>query len=223
MLWASQWEPERATLAYGHLNTVLEIGLLRADGSSCHAAALHPETRAVTGRFSLQGWSNDSVWARGQAWAMLGFSHAYEASRKPHYLEAARSAADWYVAHAPEGWVPRYDYNDPDRDKLPYDSCAACIATAVLLRLARWLPDRAQRYQDVARETLKVLLADFLTPGGVVLHGSWGRMRHVEAGKPRLGRFPQEDVMPYGNYWIAECLYRELSTDWSILSLNGKA
>jgi unsaturated chondroitin disaccharide hydrolase len=91
------------------------------------------------------------------------------------------------------------------------------------LRLARWLPDRAQRYRDVARETLKVLLADFLTPGGVVLHGSWGRMRHVEAGKPRLGRFPQEDVMPYGNYWIAECLYRELSTDWSILSLDGKA
>lgn len=29
--------------------------------------------------------------------------------------------------------------------------------------------------------------------------------------------------MPYGNYWIAECLYRELSTDWSILSLDGKA
>ena len=223
MLWASQWEPERAALAYRHLDTVLEIGLLRADGSSCHAAALHPETRAVTGLFSLQGWSNDSVWARGQAWAMLGFFPAYEASRKPHYLEAARSAADWYVAHAPQGWVPRYDYNDPDRDNLPYNSCAACIATAVLLRLARWLPDRAQRYQDVARETLKVLLADFLTPGGVVLHGSWGRMRHVEAGKPRLGRFPQEDVMPYGNYWIAECLYRELSTDWSILSLDGES
>lgn len=52
----------------------------------------------------------------------------------------------------------------PDHDKLPYDSCAACIATAVLQRLARWLPDRAQRYQDVARETLNVLLADFLTP-----------------------------------------------------------
>jgi unsaturated chondroitin disaccharide hydrolase len=27
--------------------------------------------------------------------------------------------------------------------------------------------------------------------------------------------------MPYGNYWIAECLYREMSGDWSVLSLNG--
>ena len=220
MLWASQWEPGRASLAYRHLDTVLEVGLLRPDGSSCHAAALDPETRAVTGLFSLQGWANDSVWARGQGWAMLGFAHAYEASGNQKYLDASRSAADWYIAHAPEGWVPRYDYSDPDRMTLPYDSCAACIATAVLMRLARWLPDRADSYQQVARATLRALMEDFLTPGGVVLHGSWGRMRHIEPGKPRLGRFPQEDIMPYGNYWIAECLFRELSSDWSVLALN---
>lgn len=57
------------------------------------------------------------------------------------------------------------------------------------------------------------------------LHGSWGRKRAKEIpGTPgallRLGRFPQEDIMPYGNYWIAECLYRELDADWSILSLE---
>jgi unsaturated chondroitin disaccharide hydrolase len=221
MLWASQWEPDRATPAYRHLDTVLEVGLLRADGSNCHAAALDPRTRAVTRLFSLQGWSDGSTWARGQAWAMLGFSHAYEASGQPRYLTAARAAADWYVDHAPPNWVPRYDYDDPDRERLPYDSCAACIATAVLMRLARWLPDRAERYRTVAHETLMALVTDFLTVGGVVLHGTWGRMRHAEAGKPRLGRFPQEDVMPYGNYWIAECLYRAMSDDWSILSLNG--
>lgn len=225
MLWAEQYEPGRATLAYRHLDTVLAIGLLRPDGSACHAAALDRSTRAVVRLFSLQGWQDDSVWARGQAWAMLGFAHAYEAGGRQHYLAAACRAADWYVANAPPGWVPRYDYADPDRQSLPYDSCAAAIATAVLLRLARWLPDpgerkRAERYRHVARATLSALLENFLTPGGVLLHGSWGRMRHAEPGKPRLGRFPQEDIMPYGNYWIAECLFRELSDDWSILSLG---
>jgi unsaturated chondroitin disaccharide hydrolase len=223
MLWASQWEPERAALAYRHLDTVLEVGLVRADGSSCHAAALDRDSRVVTGLFSLQGWSDTSVWARGQAWAMLGFAHAYEAGGKEHYLKAARAAADWYVKNAPKGWVPHYDYNDPDRETLPYDSCAACIVTAVLMRLARWLPDRAEIYRNAVRETLKSVIANFLTVGGVVLHGTWGRMRHIEPGKPRLGRFPQEDIMPYGNYWVAECLFRELSEDWSVLSLNGKA
>jgi unsaturated chondroitin disaccharide hydrolase len=220
MLWAAQEEPARGTLAWRHLDTVLAVGLIRADGSSCHAAALDPETRAVTGLFSLQGFSNDSVWARGQAWAMLDFAHGYEASGKPEYLDAARRAADWYVEHVPPGWVPRYDFHDPDRESLPYCSCTAAIATAQLMRLARWLPDRAERYRTVAHETLKALLAHFLTPGGVLLHGSWGRMRHLEPGKPRLGRFPQEDVMPYGNYWIAECLFRALSDDWWVLSLT---
>jgi unsaturated chondroitin disaccharide hydrolase len=222
MLWAAQEDPERGTLAYRHLDTVLDIGLVSADGSNCHAAALDPETRAVTRLFTLQGWSDDSTWGRGQGWAMLGFTHAHEASGKRKYLDTARRAADWYVDHVPPGWVPRYDYDDPDRMTLPFDSCAACIATAVLMRLARWLPERAERYRHVARETLKALLANFLTPGGVVLHGTWGRMRHIEPGKPRIGRFPQEDVMPYGNYWIAECLYREISDDWSVLSLNER-
>lgn len=221
MLWATQEDPARGALAYRHLDRVLEIGLIRADGSSCHAAALHPETRAVTGLFSLQGFSNDTVWARGQGWAMLGYAHGYEASGNRVYLDAARRAADWYVEHAPPGWVPRYDFHDPDRDNLPYCSCTAAIATAQLMRLARWLPDRAEHYRHVAHQTLKRLVADFLTPGGVLLHGSWGRMRHVEAGKPRLGRFPQEDVMPYGNYWIAECLFRALSDDWSVLALRA--
>jgi unsaturated chondroitin disaccharide hydrolase len=223
MLWAAQEEPARGTLAYRHLDTVLEIGLIRADGSSCHAAALDPATRAVTGLFSLQGYSNDTVWARGQAWAMLDFAHGYEASGNPTYLDAAKRAADWYVAHVPPGWVPRYDFNDPDRESLPYCSCTAAIATAQLMRLAQWLPDRAERYRTVARETLAALLTNFLSPGGVLLHGSWGRMRHIEPGHPRLGRFPQEDVMPYGNYWIAECLYRALSPDWSVLSLTAAA
>jgi unsaturated chondroitin disaccharide hydrolase len=182
-------------------------------------ALLDPETREVTRLFSLQGWKDDSVWARGQAWAMLDFAHGYEASGNPIYLDAAMRAADWYADNAPPGLVPRYDYHDPERDTLPYDSCAACIAAAQLLRLARWLPDRAARYETLARQTIDVLIDNFLTVGGVVLHGSWGRMRHAEPGKPRLGRFPQDDIMPYGNYWIAECLYRELNRNWSVLAL----
>jgi unsaturated chondroitin disaccharide hydrolase len=220
MLWASQFESGRATLAYRHLDTVMALGLVRENGANIHAAALDPGSRKVIRLFSLQGWRDDSVWARGQAWAILNFTHGYEASGDPRYLDVARRAADWYVDHAPPGWVPRYDYEDPDRDHLPFDSCAAAIATANLLRLARWLPDRADRYRFVAGETLTALVTDFLSPGGVLLHGSWGRMRHSEPGKPRLGRFPQEDVMPYGNYWIAECLFRALTEDWSVLALR---
>ena len=94
MLWASQFEPERATLAYHHLDTVLKVGLIRENGSNCHAARLDPETRAVTGLFSLQGWTDTSTWARGQGWAMLDFAHGYEVSFvDPRTYPRCRAAA----------------------------------------------------------------------------------------------------------------------------------
>ena len=206
MLWASQWEPARAALAYRHLDTVLEVGLVRADGANCHAAALDPQTRAVTGLFSLQGWSNSSVWARGQAWAMLGFAHAYEASHDRRYLDVARLAAEWYVVHAPPGWVPRYDYDDPDREILPYDSCAACIATAVLLRLARWLPDRAERYQE--RRTRNAQGADCQLSDA----GRRRAARHLGTHAPcRAGQAPSRPVPAGRCHAVWQLLDRRMS------------
>ena len=53
MLWAAQFEPERAALAYRHLDTVLEIGLIRADGRiNINASVLR--NFAVTERTQLQ-------------------------------------------------------------------------------------------------------------------------------------------------------------------------
>jgi hypothetical protein len=44
--------------------------------------------------------------------------------------------------------------------------------------------------------------------------------RNGDPGIPgRRLRFPQEDVMPYGNYFTTELLYRELTDDWSAFAL----
>ena len=99
--------------------------------------------------------------------------HAYEASQEPRYLDAAWRATDWHVDHAPKAGYRATTMMIPIAKNSLTISCAACIATAVLRRLARWLPDRAERYRSVARETLKALLCNILTPGGVVLHGTW--------------------------------------------------
>ena len=81
-------------------------------------------------------------------------------------------------------------------------------------------------FRSVIKATLVELVENYLTQGGVLLHGTWG---HEEKGFDKLapqglvrrsGRFPQEDVMPYGNYFLSECLFRELVNDWSILNLS---
>jgi unsaturated chondroitin disaccharide hydrolase len=220
LFWAGLYDPERTAQATIHLDTVLRLGLVREDGSSFHAAAIDPETGERVRCFTLQGYEDGSTWARGQAWAILGYANGYEATGSDHYLDVALRAADWWVQHAPTDWVPYYDFDDPNHDSIPRDSCAAVVAATQLLRLARWRPDRAERYCGVARGTALELLRNYLSPGGVLLHGSWGRLRQRHGAG--LGRYPQEDIMPYGNYWITEYLYRELVDDWSLLDISQR-
>lgn len=220
LFWAGLFEPDRAVRASTHLDTVLNLGLVREDGSSFHAVAIDPGTGRPVRRFTLQGYQDNSTWARGQAWAILGYLNGYEATGRERYLEVALRAADWWVEHASRDWVPYYDFDDPNRESIPRDSCAAAVAATCMLRLARLRPDKAETYCRVARATAVELLRNYLSPGGVLLHGSWGRLRQRHGAG--LGRYPQEDVMPYGNYWIAEYLYRELVEDWTILSITER-
>ncbi|MBI3742977.1 MAG: hypothetical protein HY261_01645 [Chloroflexi bacterium] len=114
-------------------------------------------------------------------------------------------------------YVPVYDFNDPNH-ALPKDSCAAATVANALLRLARVAPDRAPQYRRVARATISELAENYLCDGGILLHGSFG---NVAAGGAIPVRFPQEDIIPFGNYYFVEALYHELRPDdWSLFNLR---
>src|SRR5258706_10182875 len=104
---------------------------------------------------------------------------------------------------------------------MPRDSCAATIALLALLRLARIKPDLAAKYEPVIAGTFDELYKNYITDSGLVLHGSWGDARW-QVGRPRPLRFPQEDIAPFGQYYLAEALYRSLTDDWSALRLAPK-
>jgi unsaturated chondroitin disaccharide hydrolase len=60
-----------------------------------------------------QGLSNTSTWARGQAWALHGFTQAYEATGQALFRRAARRAADRFLAALPRDGVPLWDFDAP--------------------------------------------------------------------------------------------------------------
>jgi unsaturated chondroitin disaccharide hydrolase len=220
LYWAQRFGKSYARIAEAHVRSILRLGLVRPDGSVYQAVDVERRTLRASRPYTLQGYSDETTWARGQAWAMHLFASAYEGTGAKDILEVACRVADWYVSHVPADLVPFYDFEDPGRPSVPRDSCAAAIAVAALIRLAKWLPMRARLYRRIVESTLQELVLNYLSPGGVLLHGSWGRMRGEKA-RLRLGRFPQEDVMPYGNYWIVECLFRELRPEWPGLSLGA--
>ena len=199
-----------------HTDTILSLGLLRADGSTFQAAYFD-ERHRLKYLTTHQGWRTDSTWSRGQSWAMHNFTSAYEATGRADYREAAVRTCNWWVAHTPKDYVPHYDFDDPERGSKPKDSCAAAIATLALIRLSRAIPELAATYRPVIEGTIRELDRNYLTVGGLLLHGSWGNAAG-RWGRPL--RFPQEDIMPYANYYFVEALFRCLTEDWRFLRLN---
>jgi unsaturated chondroitin disaccharide hydrolase len=217
--WAARYDVTLRHFADRHNSSLLDAGIVRVDGSVNQAIEFEVSTGKVARRWNMQGYSDSSTWARGQAWAVHNYVNAYEATDDDRYLEVARTTGKWFVDHLPSDGIPYYDFADPHVPSVPRDSCSAAICANALLRLSAF--DAASRHwaRPAADRMLKELLDNYLSPGGVVLHGSWGKLPREKAGAA-IGRFPLEDVMPYGNYWVVEALYRTLSDDWSLLALK---
>jgi unsaturated chondroitin disaccharide hydrolase len=156
-----------ADAAAAHLEATLPA-LLRDDGSTFHAARL-ADDGAVLGRGTINGYSDDSTWARGQAWALHGLATANRATGG--YREEAERVARWFLDHLPPDLVPPWDFDaSSGSDRLKpvtagrRDASAGAIAASALLELG---------WEDDARRLLDALVATCLNDGdgdGVLLH-----------------------------------------------------
>ena len=53
-----------------------------------------------------QGYADESMWARGQAWAIYGYTVVFRETGDPKYLEFAEKLVDVYLKNLPEDYVP---------------------------------------------------------------------------------------------------------------------
>src|SRR5204862_4799740 len=88
-----------------------------------------------------QGYRADSCWSRGHAWALYGFTNAFEYSRDPRLLSTAEACADYYISHCPSDGIPPWDFNAPPESRVLSDTSAAAISAAALHRLCRQVAD----------------------------------------------------------------------------------
>ncbi|HEX2907055.1 MAG TPA: glycoside hydrolase family 88 protein [Phototrophicaceae bacterium] len=177
--------------------------LVRGDGSTSHEGLFDPQTGVFLRQSTHQGWRDDSSWARGQAWAIYGFSTVYQFTHDLRFLNTAEACANYYLENTPEHGVPPNDWLEPD-PALPYESSAAAITASGLLDLSRLTGDaaRARLYHDYALRILDTLTEpEFLaiqTPGweGILKHGMYHQ---------RKGLGVDESVM-WGDYFFLEAL-----------------
>jgi len=71
-----------------------------------HVVAYDESTGAVKRKFNYQGYADDSTWSRGLAWVIHGYITTYEHTNNETFLEYAEKAAQYFVDHLPEDYIP---------------------------------------------------------------------------------------------------------------------
>jgi unsaturated chondroitin disaccharide hydrolase len=166
--WASEktTDPAYREFAARHARRHIEL-CVRDDGSVSQTATFDPRTGEVARRYSHQGYSDESTWARAQAWAMLGFAQSARwLPEQGAFLDTAVRVADWWIEHVPDDWVAFWDFSDPGIPAVERDTSASAIAAVSLLKLAQLVQDsdRRSRYGEAAAATVRALVGGYLTP-----------------------------------------------------------
>lgn len=201
-------ETELAEIARNHALTASET-LVRPDYSTYHTYLMNPETgEAVCGK-THQGYADESVWARGQAWAVYGYALSYRYTGEPRFLQVAQRAAEVFRKNLPADSVPYWDFTFTDQHPDIRDTSAASIYVCGLLELCRYVGEaQAEEYLRQAETVMKSLRENYTTRGmagvnGILTEG----MYHRHDG--------QEESTIWGDYFYMEALMR-LTGDWRL-------
>lgn len=190
-------------VAVSHANTTMR-NHFRADYSSYHVVDYDTLTGKMTGGGTHQGYADGSAWARGQAWALYGYTMCYRETKDPAYLKQAENVAAFLLSHPmlPKDKIPYWDFNVTDTSKEPRDASAAAITASALYELKQYSENKKQ-YNKAAGKIMnnltKYYRATIATNHGFILLHSTGH-------KPVNG---EVDVpLIYADYYYLEALQR---------------
>ena len=190
-------------VAVSHANKTLE-NQFRKDGSCYHVVDYDPNNGAVLHRQTAQGYADNSAWARGQAWAVYGYTVCYRYTHDRKYLDQAVKTLNFVMQNPnlPDNLIPYWDFDAPNIPNEPRDaSSAACIASA-LYEMNNYLPDNG--YTSLADRIIRSLSSpEYRAPLGK--NGCFLLMHSV-------GSIPHNNEIDvplnYADYYFLEALTR---------------
>lgn len=192
-------------IAVSHADKTLE-NHYREDFSSWHVVDYDPVSGQVLRKCTSQGFSDESAWARGQAWGLYGFTMCFRETGKQRYLEQARRIASFMLNHpnVPEDGIFYWDFDAPLIPDEPRDVSAACITASALLELAGYLPEEEKAYFSAAEKILKSLSA----PPYISDEGANGNFILTNSVGAAPARSEMSVPLNYADYYFLEALNR---------------
>lgn len=204
LFWAAKngGNPYLYDVAVAHAEKTMKCHF-RPDYTSYHVAVYDTITGNLIKGVTHQGYADRTMWARGQAWAIYGYTVVYRETRDPKYLDFVQKVTDVYLERLPEDKIPYWDFDAPDIPNAPRDASAAAVVASALLELSTYLPDETgKRYKDEAVGMLASLSSDSYQSGkskpSFLLHsvGHWPNHSEIDAS------------IIYADYYYIEALLR---------------
>ena len=189
LFWAAKngGNPYLYDIAVSHADKTMK-SQFRPDYTSYHVAVYDTITGNLIKGVTHQGYADSTMWARGQAWAIYGYTVVYRETKDPKYLDFAQKVTDVYLDRLPEDKVPYWDFDDPSIPNAPRDASAGAVVASALLELSTYLPNgTGKRYKDAAIEMLTSLSSDSYQSGeskpSFLLHsvGHWPNHLEIDA------------------------------------------
>lgn len=206
MFWAARngGSPLLHDIAVSHAVTTMR-NHFRPDGSCYHVAVYDTLTGNFLRGVTHQGLADYSMWSRGQAWAIYGYTMVYRYTRDPLFLGFAQKVADIYLKRLMEtsdDMVPAWDMDDM-YEHAPKDASAACVVADALLELGKYSGEyRGKYYTDTAKKMLARLSTDAYQSG----RRDVAFLRHSTGHHPAGSEIDASII--YADYYYLEALLR---------------
>ena len=187
--------------------------VIRDDASAYHTFYFDPGTGEPLKGVTRQGYSDDSAWARGQAWGIYGIPLNYRYVKDDSAFNLFKGMTNYFLNRLPEDEVCYWDLIFTDGSNQSRDSSAAAIGVCGIHEMLKYLPEvesDKNTYRHAMHCILRSLMERYTAPeikpgNPVLLHGvySWHSGKGVDEG----------NIL--GDYYYMEALMR-FYKDWNL-------
>ena len=216
---ANGGSPLLAQIATTHATTTMRHHF-RPDGSCYHVVIYDTLSGQFLRGVTHQGYSNGSMWSRGQSLAIYGYTMVYRWTHDPVFLQFAQTVTDIYLRRLHEtsdDMVPLWDMDDPrgcapargelsertEGREAPKDASAACVVASALLELSTYLNGwRSQAYREAAVS----MLTDLSSPRYLSGETNDAFLLHSTGHHPAGSEIDASII--YADYYYLEALLR---------------
>lgn len=212
LYWASDitGDDKYKTIAQKHFETSCKY-VIRDDASAYHTFYMNPETGAPSHGATRQGYTDDSSWARGQAWGIYGIPLNIKYTNQLEYTDLFKGMTNYFLNRLPEDNICYWDLIFTDKDNQSRDSSAAAIAVCGMLEMCKNLKDDDEDkkiYEGASSNILRSLINNYTSKehnlgDPILYHGvySYHSSKGVDEGNIWGDYFYMEALLRYIKKW----------------------